>query len=182
MLDNQSKGYRTYCYCDEIHVMFRSYYSAEYLRQLYKRGRKYGLVITGITQDIEDLLRSEQARGMISNSEFIMMLSQSSENLKILAEMLHISESQMSYVSNANQGSGLLFAENTIVPFEDKFPTDSYLYKLLSTKFGEGQDSDREIQEFVERMMKEHHLTDKKSEKQIEEEVNEKYGLERLSS
>ena len=182
MLDNQSKGYRTYCYCDEIHVMFRSYYSAEYLRQLYKRGRKYGLVITGITQDIEDLLRSEQARGMISNSEFIMMLNQSSENLKILAEMLHISESQMSYVSKANQGSGLLFAENTIVPFEDKFPTDSYLYKLLSTKFGEGQDSDREIQEFVERMMKEHHLTDKKSEKQIEEEVNEKYGLERLSS
>ena len=76
----------------------------------------------------------------------------------------------------------MVFAENTIVPFEDKFPTDSYLYKLLSTKFGEGQDSDREIQEFVERMMKEHHLTDKKSEKQIEEEVNEKYGLERLSS
>ena len=149
MIENKNRGVRTYCYCDEIHVMFRSYYSADYLKQLYKRGRKYGLVITGITQDVEDLLRSEQARGMISNSDFIMMLNQSSENLRLLAQMLGISESQAAYVTNADAGSGLLFAGGSIVPFADHFPEDSYLYRLLSTKFGEGDESDKEVQDFV---------------------------------
>jgi hypothetical protein len=158
--------------------MFRSYYSAEYLKQLYKRGRKYGLVITGITQDIEDLLQSEQARGMLSNSDFIMMLNQKSENLRVLASMLNISESQMGYVTNADSGNGLLFAESTLVPFEDKFPEDSYLYKLLSTKFGEGEESDREMAEYVEKLISESNFTGQKTDKEIEEELKDKYGIQ----
>lgn len=178
MVENKSNGVRTYCYCDEIHVMFKSYYSADYLKQLYKRGRKYGLVITGITQDIEDLLMSEQARGMLSNSDFIMMLNQKSENLRVLAGMLNISESQMGYVTNADAGCGLLFAENTIVPFEDNFPSDSYLYTLLSTKFGEGEESDKEVREYVERMIASSHFEEQKSDKEIENQIKEKYGVE----
>ena len=177
MVENKHKGVRTYCYCDEIHVMFKSYYSADYLKQLYKRGRKYGLVITGITQDIEDLLQSEQARGMLSNSDFIMMLNQKSENLRVLAGMLNISESQMGYVTNATAGHGLLFAENTIVPFEDKFPDDSYLYKLLSTKFGEGEESDKEVAEYVEKMISESNFAEEKTDKQIEQEIRDRYGV-----
>lgn len=137
MIENKNKGVRTYCYCDEIHVMFQSYYSATFLNQLYKRGRKYGLCITGLTQNVEDLLKSEKAKGMIGNSDFILMLNQSSEDLKVLASMLNISETQMSFVRGADAGCGLLFAEKVIVPFVDRFPTDSYLYKLMSTKFGE---------------------------------------------
>ncbi|SFU89445.1 VirB4-like conjugal transfer ATPase, CD1110 family [Butyrivibrio sp. M55] len=178
MVENKNKGIRTYCYCDEIHVMFRSYYSADYLKQLYKRGRKYGLVITGITQDIEDLLQSEQARGMLSNSDFIMMLNQKSENLRVLAGMLNISESQMGYVTNADSGNGLLFAESTLVPFEDKFPEDSYLYKLLSTKFGEGEESDREMAEYVEKLISESNFTEQKTDKEIEKELKDKYGIQ----
>ncbi len=152
MVENKNKGIRTYCYCDEIHVMFKSYYSADYLNQLYKRGRKYGLVITGLTQDVEDLLQSEKAKGMISNSDFIMMLNQSSENLKILAKMLNISETQMGYVTGADAGSGLLFAEKVIVPFIDRFPEESYLYKLMSTRFGEDKsraEIEREISDIM---------------------------------
>jgi len=137
MIENRNRGVRTYCYCDEIHVMFRSYYSSEFLKQLYKRGRKYGLCITGLTQNVEDLLRSEQARGMIGNSDFIMMLNQNAEDLKILADMLKISDSQANFVIGADAGSGLLYAEKVIVPFLDRFPAESYLYKLMSTKFGE---------------------------------------------
>lgn len=137
MITNFKAGVRTYCYVDEIHVLFQNEYSARFLQQLYKRGRKYGLVITGITQNMEDLLKSELARGMIGNSDFIMMLNQAPEDLKILSGMLKISEAQMSYVSRADAGCGLLFAENTIVPFVDRFPVDSYLYRLMSTKFGE---------------------------------------------
>ncbi|MEG0614137.1 MAG: PrgI family protein [Oscillospiraceae bacterium] len=137
MIENFTDGVRTYCYIDEIHVLFQNEFSARFLAQLYKRGRKYGLVPTGITQNVEDLLRSEMARGMIGNSEFIMMLSQASDDLKILANMLHISEAQMEYVNRSDAGSGLLFAEKVIVPFVDKFPKDSYLYDLMSTAFDE---------------------------------------------
>ena len=152
MVENKNRKVRTYCYCDEIHTMFKSYYSADYLNQLYKRGRKYGLVITGITQDVEDLLRSEKAKGMISNSDFIMMLNQSSENLNQLAKMLNISEMQTGFVKGADAGSGLLFAEKIIVPFRDKFPEESYLYKLMSTKFDEDkskEEIEREIAEII---------------------------------
>lgn len=150
MIANCQSKIRTYCYVDEIHVLFQNAFSERYLQQLYKRGRKYGLVITGITQDVEDLLKSDMARGMISNSDFIMMLNQSSENLKLLAKMLNISEAQTSYVSRADAGSGLLFAEKTIVPFVDQFPPNSYLYTLMSTKFGE--DSDSDIEEFIKKL------------------------------
>lgn len=110
------------------------------------------MCITGLTQNVEDLLRSEQARGMIANSDFIMMLNQSYEDLKILASMLNISETQMGYVTGADAGSGLLFAEKVIVPFVDRFPEESYLYKLMSTKFGEDMtraEIDREIAEIM---------------------------------
>ena len=157
MVENKNKGIRTYCYCDEIHVMFSTYYSAYFLKQLYKRGRKYGLVITGITQNIEDLLKSDMARGMIGNSDFILMLNQSPEDLKILAKMLNISDTQMGYVNRADAGSGLLFAENTIVPFIDRFPHDSYLYTLMSTRFGEDESKEK-IEEFITRAMEEKNL------------------------
>jgi len=137
MIENKSKGVRTYCYCDEIHVMFHSHYTAEFLRQLYKRGRKYGLCITGVTQNVGDLLSTAAGRGMVGNSDYLMMLNQYAQDLELLAEMLQISDEQMKFVVGADVGSGLLFAENLIVPFLNRFPQDSYLYELMSTKFGE---------------------------------------------
>jgi hypothetical protein len=136
-MTNFVAGVRTYCYVDEIHVLFQNEYSSRFLQQLYKRGRKYGLVMTGITQNMSDVLATEMSRSMIANSDFLMLLNQSAEDLKILADMLNISESQMSFVSRADAGCGLLFAEKVIVPFIDRFPAQSYLYKLMSTKFGE---------------------------------------------
>lgn len=150
MIANCQSKIRTYCYVDEIHVLVQNIFSERYLQQLYKRGRKYGLVITGITQDVEDLLRSEMARGMISNSDYVLMLNQSSENLKLLQGLLGISHAQATYISMADVGSGLLFAEKTIVPFIDQFPEDSYLYTLMSTRFGE--ETSEDITEFIEKV------------------------------
>lgn len=152
MIANKNKGVRTYCYCDEIHVMFKNYTSADYLQQLYKRGRKYGLCITGITQSVKDLLRSDQAKAMLDNSDFIMMLNQSPDDLEILSSLLNISDYQKRYVTGADSGNGLLFAEKVIVPFGDRFPTDSYLYKLMSTKFGEDMSKD-EVDKIIGEIM-----------------------------
>lgn len=175
MIENKNKGVRTYCYCDEIHIMFNSYYSADFLKQLYKRGRKYGLCITGVTQNVEDLLRSEQARGMIGNSDFILMLNQNHSDLEVLAQMLNISPAQMDYVTGADAGSGLLFAEKVIVPFVDRFPTDSYLYKLMSTKFGEDMSKD-DISTIIKNIMDQGDTESPTSDAEIEGRLQEIYS------
>jgi type IV secretory pathway VirB4 component len=137
MCENNEKNIRTYAYADEVHVLFANRNSAEYLRQLYKRGRKYGLVITGITQNVEDLVKTDNGRAMISNSEFLLLLKQAPEDMKILAPMLRISEAQCSELEGAEQGSGLLKAGKSIVSFRDRFPHESYLYKMMTTDFNE---------------------------------------------
>ena len=175
MVENKNKGVRTYCYCDEIHVMFQSYYSANYLKQLYKRGRKYGLCITGITQNVEDLLKSEQAKSMIGNSDFIIMLSQYSEDLKVLAGMLNISEQLMTFVVDAEPGFGLIFAEGVVVPFGDRFPEESYLYKLMSTKFDDGM-TQADIQKQIKEMMQEHTVELPPTDEEIDQTVDGFYA------
>lgn len=127
----------TYVYADEIHVMFKSRYAADFFRTLYTRGRKYGIIVTGITQNCSALLRTEHARVMIGNSDYLMILNQKAEDLSVLTNILHISEEQKVFVSGVNPGCGLLYAHETIVPFTDDFPKDSYLYQLMSTRFAE---------------------------------------------
>lgn len=157
MAKNAQNKIRTYCFVDEIHVLLGIEYAAIYLKQLYKRGRKYGLVITGITQDVEEILKSDTARLMIQNADFIMMLNQKNENLKQLSDMLGISDTQQQYVSMADAGTGLIFAENTIVPFINKFPSDSYLYELMSTNFNETNEKDFEkVRKIIEKKLKEY--------------------------
>lgn len=176
MVENKNKNVRTYCYCDEVHIIVKSYFAAEYLKQMFKRGRKYGLVVTGITQDVEELLVSQQARGMINNSDFILMLNQSSENLKVLAGLLNISEAQMGFVTGADAGSGLLFAEKVIVPFVDRFPEDSYLYKLMSTKFGEDM-SKKEIDAIIAEIMENNQVGMPLTDEQIDQQLKEHYAI-----
>ena len=94
--------------------------------------------LTGITQNISDCLLNETARGMLSNSEFLLMLNQSPSDRKDLSELLNISDTQMSYITNAGAGRGLIKVGGSIVPFVNDFPTDTQLYKLMSTKPGEG--------------------------------------------
>lgn len=176
MVENKFKGIRTYCYCDEIHVMFQSFYAAEQLKQLYKRGRKYGLVITGITQNCEELLASKQAKGMVGNSDFILMLNQHSEDLKKLCEMLPISETLEQFVKGADAGCGLLFAEKIVVPVVDKFPPSSYLYHMMSTAFGEGV-SEEDIRREVERLQTKYHVQTPLTDEEVEQLVNENHSL-----
>lgn len=150
MIANFQLKLRTYCFVDEIHVLFTNNYSEDYVQQLYKRGRKYGLVITGITQDISELLKSDKAKTMLTNSDFVLMLNQKGENIGSLSKMFNISPREQEYISNANEGCGLIYAEKVIIPFEDKFPSDSYLYALMSTKFGEEDEID--INEFISQL------------------------------
>ena len=140
---NRAKGIGTRIYIDEFYLLFKSEQSATFFYELYKRARKWGGIPTGITQNVEDLLRSEMARAMLSNTQFVVMLSQNATDRDQLARLLNISPETMMYVTNASVGSGLIYAdEYGTIPFEDKFPTNTNLYRILTTKFGEKLDQE----------------------------------------
>lgn len=86
---------------------------------------------------IEECLRSETARLMLANSEFLILLNQAATDRAELAKLLHISETQMSHVTNVEAGHGLMRIGSSIIPFINEFPRDSELYRLMSTTPGD---------------------------------------------
>ena len=135
---NRARGVGTRIYIDEMYLLFKSEQSANFFYELYKRARKWGGIPTGITQNVEDLLRSELARTMLSNTQFVVMLSQNATDREQLAKLLNISHETMMYVTNSSAGSGLIYADEFgTIPFENKFPSNTNIYKIISTKFGE---------------------------------------------
>lgn len=134
---NRAKGKNTFIFIDEIYLLFQHEYSANFLFTLWKRVRKYGAYATGITQNVDDLLQSHTARTMLANSEFIVMLNQASTDRLELAKLLNISDTQLSYITNVDAGHGLIKVGSSLVPFANKFPKNTKLYKLMTTKPGE---------------------------------------------
>ena len=133
VIQNWKKGRRTWIFCDEFYVLFRYEYSANFFYKLWKRIRKYNGLVTGLTQNVDELLRSDTARLMLANSEFLVMLNQSATDREELAKLLNISDNQLGYVTNVPAGCGLIRCAGNIVPFTNSFPKDTKLYKLMST-------------------------------------------------
>lgn len=136
---NRERGKRTWIYLDEIYLLFANEQSANFLYELYKRARKWGGVPTGITQNVEDLLKSETARSMLSNTDFVLMLNQATSDRIQLARLLNISDNLLTHVTSSESGSGLICCGGSIIPFVDKFPHNE-LYDLMTTKLEEVTD------------------------------------------
>ncbi len=135
---NWRKGKRTHVFIDEFHVMFENEYSGNFFNSAWRQFRKRNAYPTAITQNVDYLLDTVQARTMLSNSEFIIMLNQAASDRERLASLLNISSEQMSYVTNAEAGCGLIKFGSALVPFVNRFPKNTELYKLMTTKPGEG--------------------------------------------
>ena len=133
---NRSAHKSTRYYVDEFHLLLKEEQTAAYSVEIWKRFRKWGGIPTGITQNIKDLLSSREIENIFENSDFIYMLNQASGDRQILAKQLNISPTQLSYVTNSNEGEGLLFYGNVIIPFVDRFPKNS-LYKIMTTRLEE---------------------------------------------
>lgn len=135
---NRAKGKRTWLYLDEFHLLFSNDYAGAYCQMIYKRARKYGLLPTGLTQNIEELLISERARLMLANSDILVLLNQTPTDAQTLQELFNWSDKHRSYFQNIPPGCGLLKMGPAMVPFDSRMPTSSKLYQLYTTKFGEG--------------------------------------------
>ena len=137
VIQNWKKGKTTWIFADEFYLLFRYQYSADFFYRLYKRIRKYQGFVTGLTQNVEELLKSDTARLMLANSEFLILLNQATTDRDELASLLNISENQLSYITNVGAGKGLIRCSGNLVPFENSFPKNTKLYRLMTTKPGE---------------------------------------------
>ena len=137
--ENRSQGKSTRYYIDEMHLLLKEEQTAAYTVEIWKRFRKWGGIPTGLTQNVKDMLESREIENILENSDFILMLNQGPGDRKILAEKLNISPHQLSYVTHSGEGEGLLFFGNVILPFVDRFPANTELYKIMTTKLSEVQ-------------------------------------------
>ena len=134
---NRSEGKATRYYIDEFHLLLKEEQTAAYSVEIWKRFRKWGGIPTGITQNVKDLLSSREVENIFENSDFVYMLNQAQGDREILAKQLNISQQQMTYVTHSDAGEGLIFYGNVILPFIDRFPQDTELYRVMTTKPGE---------------------------------------------
>ena len=131
---NRDERRNTWYYADEFHLLLRDPETARHSVDMWKRFRKWGGVPTGITQNVKDLLASREISVILENSDFLLLLNQNGEDRLILAQHRGISPEQLSYIQNSGEGEGLLLYGSAIIPFVDKFPKDTKMYKLMTTK------------------------------------------------
>lgn len=131
---NRYTGKTTRIYLDEFHLLLKEPQTAAYTAEIYKRFRKWNGIPTALTQNVKDLLDSPEIENILENSDFILMLNQAASDRNILAQRLGISPQELTHITNSGAGEGLLFFGDKIIPFIDKFPTDTKLYQVMTTK------------------------------------------------
>ena len=131
---NRAAHKSTRYYIDEMHLLLKEEQTAAYTVEIWKRFRKWGGIPTGLTQNVGDFLKSEEIEGILGNSDFVYLLNQNAKDQAILADKLGLSEKQLSHVTNSEPGSGLILFDNVVIPFVDKYPTDTKTYAIMNTK------------------------------------------------
>lgn len=133
MIANRKKDIWTWFYIDEFYLLLQSEGTAAFLKEIWKRARKWNGVPTGIMQNTEDLMRSADGRNILNNTSFIIMMSALQMDRQNFGELLNISPSQLEYINNAERGHGIIYTGKTIIPFNNEYAKDTKLYEIMST-------------------------------------------------
>ena len=140
---NRKRGRNTWIWVDECHLLFQDEMIAQTLSAIFKRARKYGGVPTGISQNVEDLLKSTTCRTMLSNCNFIQILNQAAMDRENLRTLLNLSDSQVATITSAPRGQGLIYTGSNCVGFHSVFPKNNSIYRCLTSDM-------KEIKEYEE--------------------------------
>jgi len=130
---NRVLGRRTWIFTDEFQLLLGNSACTNYYFELSSRARKWGAILTSITQHVRSVLNNEDARRMLSDCGYIKLLNQAPDDANDIARLLHISDEEKRYIENAEVGSGLLIADKVVVPFNNTFPQDTELFRLMDT-------------------------------------------------
>lgn len=95
---------------DEAWYLMKSEDSATFLYGIAKRARKYFLGLTTITQDVEDFLKSDHGKAIVSNSSLQVLMKQSSSAIEKLATTFFLSQGERHLLLTAEVGEALFFA------------------------------------------------------------------------
>lgn len=136
--NNFSDGNWTDLYIDEFHELLSIPAVAEYVIKLWKEVGKLKGSLTGITQNMTDLINnssdSTKLAAILSNTEYFALLNQSTIDRKLLADFLpSISPAMFNFVEGAAAGTGLLKMGSVTVPFDMRMSKESRLYGLVNT-------------------------------------------------
>ncbi len=138
---NQEDNKNTWLWNDEIHYSLKNPFSCEWLVQSWKRGRKYGLIATGVTQEVKDCCMIEEARALIANSDFVMIYRQTEESLSDLSKIVKLSPAQQNRLLEIDAGCGYLKAGNSLVEFNNKYKKGTQLYDIMQTTIGKDEET-----------------------------------------
>lgn len=140
MYHNHDKGVRTWLYVEEIQSLFAYPTVLNYFSRFANEGRKFGLLLTGITQNAVAMLRNDAAQAIVLNADFLMLLKQSPVDRASWVQLLNLSEQEEECIDESVEvGDGLLIAGNARIPIRGKFPdrmpdgSPNPLYTLFST-------------------------------------------------
>ena len=84
--------------------------SARFLHGLVKRGRKYYLGVTTITQDVNDFLGSKYGPGIVNNSALKILMRQSVSSVDIVSKTFDLTKGEKYLLLESNVGEGIFFA------------------------------------------------------------------------
>ena len=113
---NKTLGKHTWIFIDEFHILLANQFSSEYIAKIYKTGRKENAIPTIITQNIEDVIKNEDGRKILSNSEFAMILKQKPLDLPPISKIFDISDEEARYVTDSPAGQGIIdFCDDKVI-------------------------------------------------------------------
>ena len=94
---------------DEAWWMMKSEDTASFLLGLAKRGRKYYLGVSTITQDVDDFLKSSYGFPILTNSSMQILLKQSPTVIDKLQEIFSLTDEEKYLLLESDVGEGLFF-------------------------------------------------------------------------
>lgn len=103
---------------DEAWYLMQYEDSASFLRGIVKRGRKYYLGVTTITQDVDDFLETPYGKEIVTNSAIQILLKQHSAAIDLIGEVFYLSEGEKQLLLTAGKGQGIFFAGQNHVAIE----------------------------------------------------------------
>ena len=144
MMQNKANGKWTWVYIDEMHRYFdadRNPFAAERFARLYSEARKYGGIITGITQLPKAVLASRDGATMLSNSHFVVFSELDESNIDAISDLYDLNEEQRRTLYSADVGQYVLRTHNAPIAVKLLYPgakesERNEMFELFNTSFG----------------------------------------------
>ncbi len=136
VFENFRKGSYTWIYFDELHRYYRTDNSlaAEEIERLYAEVRKFGGIVTSMTQHPAGVLASPTASSMLTNSQFVVLFEQDDTNVEAMADRMKLNENHRRLLLASDTGEAVLRARNSTIAVKLLYPKGK-VYDTITTDF-----------------------------------------------